>query len=143
MEEAGNSIRASYVEPKSLGSVWPIVSELLGPACDESLGQDTIGTLRSRLMSGAEGLFVVTDGDDIIGAVTYDVTDYATGLRVLNINYAGGVNMDAQMPSVIDMFNALKAQLMCDRVKITGRKGWVRYMQQFGFKPTHYSVEME
>ena len=142
MEEDGNVI-AGVVEPKDLPEVWEEVSELLAPACDRSHGQDTIQTLRASLMRGSEGLFVVQDGDDIIGAVTFQTTDFDTGLRLLDINYAGGVAMDTQMPVVIEMFHRLKSAYMCDRVRITGRKGWVRYMKQFGFKPTHYLVEME
>jgi hypothetical protein len=141
MEE--DHVKASVVEPKDLPPIWEEVSELLGPACDTSFGQDTIRTLRASLMSGNEGLFVIEDGDQIIGAVTYEVVGYDTGLRVLAINYAGGVAMDSQMPAVIDMFHALKRHFMCDRVRITGRKGWIRYMKQFGFTDTHYSVEME
>ena len=142
MEEDGNVI-ARAVDPKDLPGIWDEVSELLAPACDRSHGQDTIQTLRASLMRGSEGLFVVQDGDDIIGAVTFQATDFDTGLRLLDINYAGGVAMGTQMPAVIDMFHRLKSAYMCDRVRITGRKGWVRYMKQFGFKPTHYSVEME
>ena len=142
MEEDGNVI-AGVVEPKDLPEVWEEVSELLAPACDRSHGQDTIQTLRASLMRGSEGLFVVQDGDDIIGAVTFQTTDFDTGLRLLDIHYAGGVAMDTQMPVVIEMFHRLKSAYMCDRVRITGRKGWVRYMKQFGFKPTHYLVEME
>jgi hypothetical protein len=138
-----SQITASVVEPQNLPVVWDDVAELLEPACDRSHGQETIQTLRASLMRGSEGLFIVKDGDDIIGAVTYQTTDYDTGLRLLDINYAGGVAMGTQMPAVIDMFNTLKSAFMCDRVRITGRKGWVRYMKQFGFKPTHYSVEME
>ena len=141
MEE--NNIKASVVEPKDLPPIWDEVAELLGPACETSFGQDTIKTLRASLMSGNEGLFVIEDGGDIIGAVTYEVIGYDTGLRVLAINYAGGVNMEVQMPAVIEMFHALKRHFMCDRVRVTGRKGWIRYMKQFGFTDTHYSVEME
>ena len=141
MEE--DHVKASVVEPKDLPPIWGEVAELLEPACDTSFGQDTIQTLRASLMSGKEGLFVIEDGGDIIGAVTYEVVGYDTGLRVLAINYAGGVAMDSQMPAVIDMFHALKRHFMCDRVRITGRKGWIRYMKQFGFIDTHYSVEME
>jgi hypothetical protein len=136
-------LRVSVVDPNNLPPIWDEVAELLGPACDTSFGQDTIKTLRASLMSGNEGLFVIESLEDIIGAVTYEVITYDTGLRVLAINYAGGVNMDSQMPSVIDMFHALKRHFMCDRVRVTGRKGWIRYMRQFGFTDTHYSVEME
>ena len=136
-------IRAALVEPKDLPRIWGVVSELLEPATERSFKQDNIQTLRASLMSGREGLFVIIDDDDIIGAVTYEVIDYATGLRVLAINYAGGVAMDSQMPVVMDMFHEIRARAMCDRVRITGRKGWVRYMKQFGFTDTHYSVEME
>ena len=142
MEEDSN-VLASVVETKDLPGIWDQVAELLQPACDRSHGQDTIQTLRASLMRGSEGLFVVQDGDDIIGAVTFQTTDFDTGLRLLDINYAGGVAMGTQMPAVIEMFHRLKSAYMCDRVRITGRKGWVRYMKQFGFKPTHYSVEME
>ena len=138
-----NYVKASVVEPKDLPPIWDEVSELLGPACERSFGQDTIQTLRASLMSGNEGLFVIEDRSEIIGAVTYEVIGYDTGLRVLAINYAGGVAMDSQMAEVMDMFHALKRHFMCDRVRIMGRKGWVRYMKQFGFTDTHYSVEME
>lgn len=94
-------------------------------------------------MRGSEGLFVIKDDGDIIGAVTFQTTSFDTGLRLLDINYAGGVAMDSQMPVVMDMFHQLKRHFMCDRVRITGRKGWIRYMKQFGFTDTHYSVEME
>jgi len=94
-------------------------------------------------MRGSEGLFVVRDGEDIIGAVTFQATSFDTGLRLLDINYAGGVAMDSQMPAVMDMFHKIKRHFMCDRIRITGRKGWIRYMKQFGFTDTHYSVEME
>jgi hypothetical protein len=141
MEE--DHVRASVVEPKDLPPIWDEVSELLGPACERSFGQDTIQTLRASLMRGSEGLFVIEDRSEIIGAVTYEVIAYDTGLRVLAINYAGGVAMDSQMPAVIDMFHAPKRHFMCDRVRITGRKGWIRYMKQFGFTDTHYLVEME
>ena len=79
-------------------------------------------------MKGKDGLFVILDDDQLVGAVTYTVTDYDTGLRILDINYAGGVAMDTQMNAVIDMFHQLKTAFMCDRVRITGRKGWIRYM---------------
>jgi hypothetical protein len=141
MEE--DHVKASVVEPKDLPPIWDEVSELLGPACERSFGQDTIQTLRASLMRGSEGLFVIESLSDIIGAVTYEVIAYDTGLRVLAINYAGGVDMDSQMAEVMDMFQALKRNFMCDRIRITGRKGWIRYMKQFGFTDTHYSVEME
>ncbi len=141
MEE--DHVKASVVEPKDLPPIWEEVAELLGPACDRSFGQETIQTLRASLMSGSEGLFVIETLEDIIGAVTYEVITYNTGLRVLAINYAGGVAMESQMPEVIDMFHALRRRFMCDRVRIMGRKGWIRYMKQFGFTDTHYSVEME
>lgn len=141
MEE--DYVKASIVEPKDLPPIWDEVSELLSPACERSFGQDTIQTLRASLMRGSEGLFVIENLSEIIGAVTYEVIAYDTGLRVLAINYAGGVAMDSQMPAVIDMFHALKRNFMCDRIRIMGRKGWIRYMKQFGFTDTHYSVEME
>jgi hypothetical protein len=141
MEE--DHVKASIVEPKDLPPIWEDVAELLGPACERSFGQETIQTLRASLMSGSEGLFVIETLEDIIGAVTYEVITYNTGLRVLAINYAGGVAMESQMPEVIDMFHALRRRFMCDRVRIMGRKGWVRYMKQFGFTDTHYLVEME
>ena len=141
--EKQEAIRAILVEPKDLPQVWCRVAEFLGPACDVSFGQETLGTVRQSLMNGIDGLFVVLDDDEIIGAVTYHVNDFDTGLRLLDIPMAGGVDMESQMPVVIGMFKHLKSAFMCDRVRITGRKGWVRYMKQFGFVDTHYSVEME
>ena len=80
MEEDSN-VLASVVETKDLPGIWDQVAELLQPACDRSHGQDTIQTLRASLMRGSEGLFVVQDGDDIIGAVTFQTTDYDNGAK--------------------------------------------------------------
>ena len=86
-------LRVSVVDANDLPPIWDEVAELLGPACERSFGQETIETLRASLISGNEGLFVIETLDDIIGAVTYEVVTYNTGLRVLAINYAGGVAM--------------------------------------------------
>ena len=77
MEE--DHVRATIVEPKDLPPIWEEVSELLELACERSFGQDTIKTLRASLMSGNEGMFVIEEGGDIIGAVTYEVIGYDTG----------------------------------------------------------------
>jgi len=143
MEEVSTGIRAVIVEPSQLPAIWDQLAELLAPACEKSFGQDTIQTLRKALISGNDRVFVVLDDEDIIGAVTYSIKEFETGLRLLDIGYAGGVAMDTQMEAVIAMFKHLQNAFMCDRVRIVGRKGWVRYMKQFGFVDTHYSVEME
>ena len=142
-ETVAPNIKTLAVDPQDLSQVWDVVSEMLEPACDRSFGQETIQTLRKSLMSGGDGLFVVLEGEDVIGAVTYTVTEYDSGLRLLDINYAGGVAMESQIEAVIGMFKQLQSHFMCDRVRITGRKGWIRYMKRFGFVDTHYSVEME
>jgi hypothetical protein len=134
-------VRAVLVEPKDLFSVWDRVAEFLGPACDFSGGRETLGTLRNSLLTGADYLFVVLDGRDIIGAVTYNVTDFKTGLRLLDIPMAGGVAMETQIDTVMEMIENLRRNFMCDRVTVTGRRGWVKRLAEYGFKQNMHTVE--
>jgi hypothetical protein len=134
-------VRAVLVEPKDLFAVWDRVAEFLGPACDFSQGRETLGTLRNSLLTGTDYLFVVLDGRDIIGAVTYNVTDFKTGLRLLDIPMAGGVAMDTQIDVVMEMIESLRRNLLCDRVTVTGRRGWVRRLAEYGFNQNMHTVE--
>ena len=141
MEEATDGVRALLVEPKDLYMVWDRVSEFLGPACDTSGGRETLGTLRKSLLTGIDHLFVIVDGKEVIGAVTYSVLEYKTGLRLLDIPMAGGVAMESQIGVVMDMIENLRRNLVCDRVTATGRRGWVRRLAEYGFKQRMYMVE--
>jgi len=134
-------IRAVLVEPKDLFAVWDRVAEFLGPACEVSRGRETLDTLRSSLLTGTDYLFVVLDGGDVIGAVTYSVMEFKTGLRLLDIPMAGGVAMETQIDVVMEMIENLRRNLLCDRVTVTGRKGWVRRLAEYGFKQDLYTVE--
>ena len=134
-------VRAVLVEPKDLFAVWERVAEFLGPACDFSQGRENLGTLRNSLLTGTDYLFVVLDGRDIIGAVTYNVTDFKTGLRLLDVPMAGGVAMDTQIDVVMEMIENLRRNLMCDRVTVTGRRGWVKRLAEYGFNQNMYTVE--
>ena len=139
--DAYEGVRAAIVEPKDLFAVWDRVAEFLGPACDFSKGRETLGTLRNSLLTGTDYLFVVLDGRDIIGAVTYNVTDFKTGLRLLDIPMAGGVAMDTQIDVVMEMIENLRRNLLCDRVTVTGRRGWVKRLAKYGFNQDMYTVE--
>ena len=134
-------VRAVLVEPKDLFAVWERVAEFLGPACDFSQGRENLGTLRNSLLTGTDYLFVVLDGRDLIGAVTYNVTDFKTGLRLLDVPMAGGVAMDTQIDVVMEMIENLRRNLMCDRVTVTGRRGWVKRLAEYGFNQNMYTVE--
>ena len=140
-DDVYEGVRAVLVEPKDLFAVWDQVAEFLGPACEVSRGRETLGTLRNSLLTGTDYLFVVLDGSDVIGAVTYSVMEFKTGLRLLDIPMAGGVAMETQIDVVMEMIENLRRNLLCDRVTVTGRKGWVRRLAEYGFKQDLYTVE--
>ena len=140
-DECYEGVRAVLVEPKDLPVVWDQVAEFLGPACEVSRGRETLGTLRNALLTGTDHLFVVLDGRDIISAVTYNVLEFNTGLRLLDIPMAGGVAMDTQLDVVMEMIENLRRSLLCDRATVTGRKGWVKSLAKYGFTQNMYTVE--
>jgi hypothetical protein len=129
-------IFVSPVPIESIGLVWDRCKPFLTKATDKSGGRETILTLYSKLKLGFSVLWIIMVDNQIVGSATTEVTDWGS----LNVSFLGGSRMDEWLDELIKqlkeyaLFNNLKS------IEQTGRKGWLKTLESYGFRDQHYST---
>ena len=129
---------------KDLPHHWPRCVDHISRACDSTNGEMTIATNRDSVMKGDSWLIVVEDEyNNVLAAMTSHLMVCDTGLRILVIPSVGGDHMDEWADEFIDFVKQMRDMLLCDRIRGGGRKGWLRYLKQYGFREEYTVVDME
>lgn len=82
-------MKVEYVPLDFAVSCWPKVEGFLNKAVSKSLGEYDIEHLKAFVTSGIQSLYVVTEGQEIIGAATVSFINYPND-RVAFVTSCGG-----------------------------------------------------
>lgn len=82
-------MKVEYVPLDFVVSCWPRVEGFLNKAVSKSLGEYDIEHLKAFVTSGIQSLYVVTEGQEIIGAATVSFINYPND-RVAFVTSCGG-----------------------------------------------------
>jgi hypothetical protein len=127
-------IFVSPVPVESIGLVWDRCKPFLTKATDESGGRETILTLYSKLKLGFSVLWIIMIDNHIVGAATTEVTDW----KSLHVSFLGGSRMNEWLDEFIKQLREYAQHNGCINLEMTGRKGWLRSLAEFGFKEEPY-----
>ena len=136
-------IQISAIPIPLLGQVWNQVAPLLQKVVDESHGDITLASTKNRLMRGEAWLLAVSDGPEIIAAITAEVLVVESGKRILMVPMVGGSRMDEWLDLLHDQLKQIKQESLCDEIRGAGRPGWVRALKSKGWKPAITIVTFE
>lgn len=128
---------------EQINNCWDEISPLLSLAIDYSNGELDLESVKSRINSGEVMVAAVFNDGNLIAAVTFEQVVFETGKRVLNIQLAGGTDIDLWFDGVENLANALAERYLCDDIYIIGRKGWVRKMKSLGYTEVHTVLRKE
>lgn len=112
---------------------WPIVSKLLLPAIDYSLGRASLDQMFGILTTCKAQLWLMIEDRHIVAASITEIRLYPTH-PILNVLMIGGSKMDQWLGDFVPrikrfaQFNGAKA------LEFTGRKGWLKTLDKFGFE---------
>lgn len=91
-------------------------------AVDMSFGEETFDQVMEKVDSGHYQLGRL-EGTDL--AIVFTVIKYQS-LSRLRILYAGGSEMERDLPKLVDFYTSMAKAMGLDGIELIGRKGWER-----------------
>lgn len=79
----------------------------------------------------------------IIAVVTFEMTSFDSGMKILTIQCAGGERMDEWIPQIDAISLSMAHRHGCQKVYIVGRKGWERKLRDIGYEHAHTVLSKE
>ena len=133
-----SSVELVCVEPRRVLEIWPHVSSLLKAACDRT-GLNAFADIETDILSGRSLLWIAWNGKAIEAAAATILIDTEIG-KVCVITACGGRAMRRWLPLIAEIENYARDE-GCARVRIFGRKGWLRALE--GFEEKHIIMDKE
>lgn len=126
------------VDPRRVSEVWPHVSLLLRGACRRTR-LNAFADIEADILAGRSLLWVAWNGRTIESAAATIQIDSESG-KVCIITVCGGNGMKRWLPLIGQIENYARRE-GCARVRIYGRKGWLRVLD--GYQQKYVIMDKE
>jgi hypothetical protein len=114
-----------------VGDKWHHIAPLLAKATSRTGCYEPIDLL-AMAMRGQVGIWVCEVDGAIEAAVVTEIKQYPRR-RILEVLFAGGTNMRAWLPRLVEVLDEHGEQAGCSHVASAGRRGWAK---AWGATPT-------
>jgi hypothetical protein len=122
------SVELVCVDPKQVREVWPQVSPLLRAACHRTK-LNAFADIEADILAGRSLLWLAWNGKTVDAAAATILIN-SEGGKVCIITVCGGSGMKRWL-SLLGQIEIYAAGEGCTRLRIFGRKGWLRVLQGF------------
>ena len=119
------------VDPKRVSEVWPHVSHLLNGACRRTK-LNAFEDIEADILAGRSLLWLAWNGRAIESAGATILINSEFG-KVCIITVCGGSDMKRWLSLIGDIESYARRE-GCARVRIYGRKGWLRVLEGYAHK---------
>jgi hypothetical protein len=126
------------VDPKRVGELWPHISPLLRAACRRT-ELNAFADIEADILAGRSLLWIAWNGQAVEAAAATILINSEIG-KVCIITACGGAAMKRWLPLIKEIENYARDE-GCTRVRIFGRKGWLRVLE--GFEAKHIIMDKE
>lgn len=126
------------VDPARVAEVWPYVSPLLKAACHRTK-LNAFEDIEADILAGRSLLWMAWNGRTVEAAAATILINSEAG-RVCIITVCGGSDMRRWLP-LIEQIETYAKHEGCKRVRIYGRKGWLRVLD--GYEEKHIIMDKE
>jgi hypothetical protein len=133
----------SAIAKELLALVWPKVCPMIESAINHSNGELSIGSVYDKINKSEILLLTISKDGDIIATLTIDKRDFDSGKRIMSVVTAGGSDMRLWIVEVNETLMKLAKEHGCEEIYITGREGWVKVLNEIGYKKIHTTVSMK
>ena len=116
------------VDPKQTGEIWPHVGSLLRDACRRT-GLNAFADIEADILAGRSLLWVAWNGGAIESAAATVLINSDAG-RVCIITVCGGSGIKRRL-HLVDQIESYARREGCARIRIYGRKGWLRVLDGY------------
>jgi hypothetical protein len=126
------------VDPQRVHEIWPHVSPLLAAACRRT-GLNAFSEIESDILAGRSLLWGAWNGSAIEAAAATVLINSEIG-KVCIITVCGGSRMKRWL-SLLGQIEDYAKHEDCARIRIYGRKGWLRVLE--GFQQRYVIIDKE
>jgi hypothetical protein len=126
-----STAEAVCVDPRQIHDIWPHVSPSLKAACCRT-GLNAFSDIEADVLAGRSLLWVAWDGHAIEAVAATVLINSEIG-KVCVITVCGGHGMKRWLP-LIGQIESYARNESCTRVRLYGRKGWLRVLDGYEHK---------
>lgn len=126
------------IDPKQVSEIWPHVRSLLQEACRRT-GLNAFADIEAEILAGRSLLWIAWNGSTIESAAATVLINSESG-RVCIITVCGGSGIKRWLYLVGQIEDYAKRE-GCARVRIHGRKGWLRVLD--GYEQKYVIMDKE
>lgn len=119
--------RVALIDPNDLPKLWDQLEPLVKKACDWSQGQFTPQSVVDGILCGAYRLIAYMDCKDIVSIAVLSVSQFPTGLRILEVLLASGEQL-RDWRSFQDQVAQYGKTNGCSKFRMIGREGLQRML---------------
>lgn len=124
---------------------WHEIEPFIQKAVDESNGELTTDSIKEKVANKEVIVLTIYDLSiaKLIAVTTFDMVTFESGIRVLNIQCAGGERVDEWFAEVDAIANCVAKRHDCSKIYVIGRNGWARKLKPIGYAPVHTVISRE
>jgi hypothetical protein len=126
------------VDPQRVHEIWPYVAPLLKLACCRTR-LNAFEDIETDILSGRSLLWMAWNGCAVEAAAATILINSEIG-KICIITVCGGSGMKRWLP-LLDQIEAYAEREGCARVRIYGRRGWLRVLE--GYAEKHIIMDKE
>jgi hypothetical protein len=126
------------VPPSKVHEIWPHVSPLLESACNRTK-LNAFADIEADILAGRSLLWMAWNGYAVEAAAATILINSEAG-KVCIITVCGGNDMKRWLP-LIGQIESYASREGCARVRLYGRKGWLRVLE--GYEQKHIIMDKE
>jgi hypothetical protein len=136
-------IHIQFPPPELAIQHWDELYKFLSLAVDASNGELDEVSVKNQVEDGDLLAAAVYDDQTLIAVVAFELLLFTTDKRVMNIQLAGGDNLEVWFERMDEVAQALAKARDCSEVYIVGRPGWQRKLKQLGYQTVHTVLRKE
>lgn len=128
-----------YITTDKLDSYWPILAPLIEPALDEEI---SIEDVYHKVMDEDMAIMSISDKGEIVASCVCEFADYPK-IKALRVVALGGRGMKKWLSQLIEFLDTWAIEQKMDRVEQMGRNGWVKVLNEYGYKKRYTFMTKE
>jgi len=129
------------IEPDKIDKMWPRVKPHIDAALRYTKGEIVADSIKEKLLKG-EDLLLLAIEDGILASIVCEIVQTAT-IKVCHVVACGGVRADIWLDKWHEIIVPLAKEQGCQRISLSGRKGWEKKLGKYGFKHAYTTLDQE
>jgi len=129
------------VQPDKIDSVWDQAKPHIDAALRYTKGEMVADSIKEKLLTGENLLLLAIEGG-ILASIVCEIVQTAK-IKVCHIVACGGVRADIWLDKWYEVIVPLAKEQNCQRISVSGRKGWEKKLKGYGFKHAYTTLDQE